>query len=158
MKSIRTALAAAALLAALPAALVSAPAVAAEGACKLEISSNDLMQFDRKEMRVPATCKQVEVTLKHAGKLPVQSMGHNWVLVRTADLTAVANAGISAGIKNEHVPPGDKRVLAHTKLIGGGQSTSVTFAMDGLKKGENYSYVCTFPGHAAIMRGTFVIE
>src|SRR3712207_4389397 len=75
-------------------------------ACQLQISGNDLMQFDKKELKVPASCKEVQVTLTHSGKLPAQSMGHNWVLVKAADLSAVASAVISAGLKNNYVPAG----------------------------------------------------
>jgi azurin len=82
-------------------------------------------------------------------------MGHNWVLVSTPDLTAVANAGMSAGLAANYVADADKRVLAHTKVIGGGESASVTFATAALKKGGDYSYLCTFPGHNALMRGKF---
>jgi azurin len=126
-------------------------------ACQLQISGNDLMQYDKKELKVPASCKEVQVTLTHGGKLPAQSMGHNWVLLRAADLNAVASAGISAGLKNNYVPVGDKRVLAHTQVVGGGQSSSVTFPASLLKQGESYMYVCTFPGHSAIMKGTISI-
>jgi len=31
----------------------------------------------------------------------------------------------------------------------------VTFSTAGLKKGGAYSYLCTFPGHNALMHGTF---
>ena len=49
----------------------------------------------------------------------------------------------------------DARVLAFTKVIGGGQTTSVKFSTAALKKGEAYTYFCSFPGHSAIMKGTF---
>ncbi len=134
---------------------VPAPAEAADKVCKLEIAGNDLMQFDKKELTAAADCTQIELTLKHTGKLPATAMGHNWVLVKTPDVSAVANAGISAGVKNNYVPAEDKRVMAHTKVVGGGESDTIKFSTAGLKKGEAYSFVCTFPGHSAIMKGTF---
>jgi azurin len=149
----RTTLLAAALLG-LNAFLFTAPAQAADKVCKLEITGNDLMQFDKKELAVAKDCGSVEVTLKHAGKLPAQSMGHNWTLVKTADMNAVANDGLSAGLANNYIKPGDTRVIAHTKVIGGGQSDSVTFPTSKLKAGESYTFLCTFPGHSALMKGT----
>ena len=154
MNLIRNTLAAMTLVAA-PALLLSTPAAAADDACKLEITGNDQMQYDKKELAVPATCKEVTVTLHHAGTLPAAAMGHNWVLVATPDLTAVANAGMGAGLASDYVTAGDKRVLAHTKVVGGGQTQSVTFATAALKAGGDYSYLCTFPGHNALMRGKF---
>src|SRR3977135_2220775 len=122
--------------------------------CKLEISGNDLMQYDKPELSAPATCKEITVTLHHSGKLPKEAMGHNWVLVNAADLAAVATAGLGAGLASDFVAPGDQRVLAHTKTIGGGESTSVTFPTSILKKGGAYQYLCTFPGHNALLPRT----
>jgi azurin len=130
-------------------------AFAADKVCKLEISGNDQMQFDKKELAVAADCTQVEVTLKHTGKMPAQAMGHNWALAKTADMAGAATDGLAAGLANDHIKKGDTRVIAHTKIVGGGQSTSVTFPTSALKKGEAYSFFCTFPGHWSIMKGVF---
>jgi len=154
MKLIRHSLVAVALLGA-QALLLSAPAAAAGDPCKLEITGNDQMQYDKKELAVPATCKEVTVTIHHAGQLPAAAMGHNWVLVATPDLTAVANAGMGAGLASDYVGANDKRVIAHTKVVGGGQTASVTFSTASLKAGGDYSYLCTFPGHNALMHGKF---
>ncbi len=98
--------------------LLSSPAAAADDACKLEISGNDQMQYDKKELAVPATCKQVTLTLHHTGQLPAAAMGHDWVLVNTPDLNAVANAGMGAGLASNYIAAGDKHVLANTKNRG----------------------------------------
>ena len=150
MTRTRNPLTAAAMLAAL-----ALPLMAHADPCKLEISGNDQMQYDKQELSAPASCKEITVTLHHAGKLPKEAMGHNWVLANGADFAAVANAGMGAGLNNNYVAPGDKRVLAHTKIIGGGESDSVTFPSSMLKKGSDYKYLCTFPGHNALMHGTF---
>lgn len=152
MKLTRTTLLAAALLG-VNAFLFTAPAQAADKVCKLEIGGNDLMQYDKKELTVAKDCTSVEVTLKHTGKLPAASMGHNWTLVKTADVNAVANDGLSAGLPADYIKAGDARVIAHTKVVGGGQSATVTFPVSKLKAGESYSYLCTFPGHSALMKG-----
>jgi azurin len=133
----------------------SSSAFAQAKVCAVEIGGGDNMQFDKKEIAVAADCTEVEVTLKHTGKLPAQAMGHNWVLTKTADLTGAATDGMGAGFANDHVKPGDTRVIAHTKIVGGGQTTSVKFPTSKLKKGEAYSFFCSFPGHYSIMRGTF---
>ncbi len=155
MKMMRYALAAAAVLGA-QSLLFSAPAAAADKVCKLEIAGNDQMQYDKKDLSVAADCTQVQLTLKHTGTLPKEAMGHNWVLVKAADLTAVANAGMSAGPANNYIQAGDKRVIAHTKVVGGGQSDTITFPTTGLA-GQSLMYLCTFPGHNALMRGTFKV-
>jgi azurin len=151
MRVIRHVLAAAALIGA--AVVFPAAANAADKVCKLAITGTDLMQYDKQELAVAGDCTSVELTLTHGGKLPKEAMGHNWVLVNTPDLSAVANAGMSAGIANNYLAPGDKKVLASTKIVGGGETTTVTFATSILKKGGAYSYLCTFPGHNSAMRG-----
>ncbi len=136
-------------------ALLLAPHAQAADACKLDISGNDSMQYDKSSLAVPATCHDITVTLHHTGKLPKEAMGHDWVLVNTADVSAVATAGMSAGLGNNYVQVGDKRVIAHTNVIGGGETATLTFAAAMLKAGGSYSYLCTFPGHSAVMHGTF---
>ena len=130
-------------------------AFGADKVCKLEISGTDQMQYDKKELAAAADCTQVELTLHHAGKLPAQAMGHNWVLTKTADMAGVASDGATASVANDHIKPGDARVIAHTKIVGGGESTTITFPTSALKKGEAYSFFCSFPGHWAIMKGAF---
>ncbi|HJS21362.1 MAG TPA: azurin [Steroidobacteraceae bacterium] len=138
-------------------ALLGAADVAlAAKTCTLNIEGNDLMKFNVTELKVAADCTEVEVVLKHTGKLPAQTMGHNWVLTKTADMTAVTNAGVSAGFDKDYLPPGDKRILAHTKMIGGGQSTSVKFPVSTLTKGGDYSFFCSFPGHYGLMKGKLI--
>ncbi|MFM5237622.1 azurin [Aeromonas veronii] len=134
---------------------LAAPVLADE--CALVIEGNDAMQYNLKEMSVPATCKEVTVTLNHTGKLPVTAMGHNWVLASTADYQTVATAGMSAGAENGYLPKDDPRVLAHSKLIGGGESSSVTFKTDGLA-GKDLTFFCSFPGHFAMMKGSFKVN
>jgi azurin len=148
MKTIR-------IVACLSLAFAASSAFAADKVCKVDIAGTDQMTFDKKEIAVAADCTEVEVTLKHTGKLPAQAMGHNWVLTKTADLTPVATDGMGAGLANDHIKKGDTRVIAHTKIIGGGQTTTVKFPTSVLKKGEAYSFFCSFPGHYAMMKGVF---
>jgi azurin len=129
-------------------------AFAADKVCKLEIAGNDAMQYDKKELDVAGDCTEVDVTLTHTGKLPAAAMGHNWVLVKTADVTAVANAGMSAGLASNYLTPNDPHVIASTKIVGGGQSATVSFPTSKLTKGGDYTFMCTFPGHYVIMKGT----
>lgn len=126
--------------------------------CTARVASNDAMQFDTKSLAVPASCKTFTVTLTHLGKLPKATMGHNLVIVRSADLAAVAADGISAGVANDYLKPGDARILAYTKLIGGGESTSLALSVAQLKTGTDYAFFCSFPGHSSLMKGTVKLE
>lgn len=132
---------------------VLATASAQARTCALIISANDQMQFDQAELKVPADCKSVDLTLKHSGTLPVASMGHNWVLTETSAVRSVALAGMNAGAASAYVKPGDERVIAATPVIGGGGSTRITFSTEKLAKGGDYTYFCSFPGHWSVMKG-----
>lgn len=125
--------------------------------CSLTIEGNDQIQFNTKEMRVSASCTEVTVTLKHVGQLAANVMGHNWVLTKTADFQAVATAGQSAGPPS-YLPGGDARVIAATDVIGGGQETSVKFALTGIEAGGDYTFFCSFPGHFVLMNGKFIVH
>jgi len=126
--------------------------------CELSIDSNDQMRYDKDEMTVSSECSEVTVTLTHSGQMAINQMGHNWVLVQSSDVNGVVQEGIAAGLDNDYIKPGDERVIAATDLIGGGGETSVTFSLDGLEPGGDYEFICTFPGHVALMRGDFIIE
>lgn len=126
--------------------------------CSTTIEGSDAMQFNQKSIEVPKTCKQFTVTLKHTGKLPKAAMGHNWALGTAADEQAILADGMKAGAEQNYIKPDDTRVIAHTKLIGGGESDSVTFTVSKLKASETYAYFCSFPGHAALMKGTLTLQ
>lgn len=157
MKTLGGAMVVAAFLGVSAAAAVrEAPVTTGGTLCRLEIAGNDAMQYDRKELKIAGECAQVELTLRHTGKLPSATMGHNWVLTKDSDAAGVAKDGLIAGIKSDYVKPGDTRVIAHTAVVGGGQSVTIKFSTSLLRKGEGYTFECTFPGHSALMHGKLV--
>src|SRR3546814_3641602 len=130
----------------------SLPVLAAQ--CETTVESNDAMQFNTKEIVVDASCKEFTVHLKHVGKMAKAAMGHNWVLTKAADMQPVATDGMTAGLANNYVKADDARVIAHTTLIGGGESDSVTFDTSKPAAADQYAFFCSFPGPWAIMKGT----
>ena len=136
--------------------VLAAPAYAAD--CTVQVEGNDAMQFNTKSIDVPKSCKSFTVQLKHVGKLPKAAMGHNWVLSKTSDVDGVNKDGIAAGLAGEYLKAGDPRVIASTKLLGGGESASVTFDVAKLKAGDAYTFFCSFPGHVGLMKGTLQLK
>jgi len=126
--------------------------------CELMIDSTDQMRYDKDQLTVSSECSEVTLTLTHSGNMAVEQMGHNWVLSKSGDVQAIAQDGISAGLENDYLKPGDDRVIAATEQIGGGEQTSITFSLEGLEAGADYDFFCSFPGHVALMRGDFIIE
>jgi len=141
----------------LPVLLTLASSVAFADDCAVTIGANDAMQFDKKAITVSKACKKFTVTLNHTGKLAKNIMGHNWVLTKTEDSQAVATDGVAAGVDKNYLKEGDTRVIAATKLVGGGESTTVDLPVAKLAKGS-YTFFCSFPGHVALMKGTLTVE
>jgi len=112
------------------------------------------MQFNVKSIDVPKSCKKFSVTLKHVGKMPKTAMGHNIVVSTAADMQAVITDGMAAGAGADYVKAGDARVLAHSKVIGGGETTKFDIDASKLKAGTDYAFFCSFPGHSALMKGS----
>jgi azurin len=136
--------------------LASSQLMAAE--CKVTVDSTDQMSYDTKEISIDKSCKTFTVDLKHSGSLPKNVMGHNWVLSKTADMQPIATAGLSAGIEKNYLPEGDARIIAHTKVIGAGETDSVTFDVSKLAAGETYGFFCSFPGHISMMKGAVTLK
>ena len=125
--------------------------------CATEIEGTDAMQFSVGSITVPASCTQFTITLKHSGRMPVTAMGHNVVIAKAADVQGVAADGIGAGAAAGYLKAGDTRVIAHTGLIGGGQSTTVSFPVASIQGAGPYEFFCSFPGHSTIMKGSIAV-
>ncbi|PJJ99468.1 azurin [Lysobacteraceae bacterium NML91-0213] len=125
--------------------------------CATTIQGDDAMQFSVGSITVPSSCSEFTITLEHTGQLPVAAMGHNVVVSQASDRAGIATDGMAAGVDGGYVPQGDARVIAATELIGGGQTTSVTFPVSALQGGGPYEFFCSFPGHWAVMRGSIQV-
>ena len=144
------------LILAIAATCLALPALAEDKA--IELTGSDQMQFGTKAIEVTAGDKVV-LTFKHIGKLPKAAMGHNFVLLK-AD-TKVQEFALKAmqAVATEYIPADEeskKLVLTHTKLLGGGESEVLTFTAPA--DPGAYPYVCTFPGHFALMQGVLTVK
>ena len=122
------------------------------------ITADDKMMYGTTAFEVKAGTK-VKVTLKNIGMIPKIAMGHNFVLLTKGETAfgfgppVVANGGTH---ENGFIPPKDKgKIIAHTKMLGPGEEDSVVFTAP--EPGE-YEYLCTFPGHFALMRGKMTVK
>ena len=82
--------------------------------CELTIDANDMIQFNSRALQVDPACSAVQLTLRHVGKQEAHVLGHDWVLARSSDVSALANAGMAAGaVQEEHRRAGGR--LDHTR-------------------------------------------
>ena len=126
--------------------------------CGTQIEGTDAMQYNVGSIAVPASCKEFKITLKHSGQMPVAAMGHNVVIAKESDMQAVLADGMAAGASADYVKPDDARVVAHTTMVGGGQTTSVSVPVSKLQGDGPHVFFCSFPGHAAMMKGAITVE
>ncbi len=121
----------------------------------INLTANDAMQFNTAEIKISAG-RTVKLTLKHVGKMPLEMMGHNFVLLaQGTDLNAFSAAGVTAKDSEYIAKSMADKVIAKTKLLGGGQSDSIEFKAPGP---GTYEFLCTFPGHSAIMKGKLIVS
>ena len=121
----------------------------------IKLDGMDDMKYDRTLFKVKAG-QTVTLDFKNIGKLPATAMSHNVVILKPGtDVQAFGEAAVAAAA-TEHIPPAMKDdVIAHTKLLGPGQSDQITFT---LPDPGVYDFICSFPGHFATMRGKIVAE
>lgn len=126
-----------------------------DGKVLVVLSSDDRMKFDKSTIEVYEG-QSVQLTLKHTGKMSKQSMGHNFVLLaKDVDVNAFGQKAASAS-SSEYIPQEEKTdIIAHTRLIGGGESDQIEFTAPA--KGT-YDFICSFPGHYGIMKGKFIVK
>lgn len=135
-------------------ALLTFAFTASAAEVEVVITGNDVMQFDKKTFTVKSG-DTVKLTLKHVGNLPKQAMGHNLVILKKGN-AANSIMATFADMATEMIPAKDKdKVLASTKLLGAKESDTITFTAP---EAGSYVYVCTFPGHMALMNGTMVVQ
>ena len=121
----------------------------------IQISGNDLMRYSKNKFTVGAGQK-VKLEFKNIGKLPKAAMGHNIVVLKKGiDVLDFCNEALK--FPNEDYFPKTKKneVIANTKLLGPGESDIVYFVAPS--KGD-YDFVCSFPGHFAMMKGKMTVE
>ena len=114
------------------------------------------LRYDLKEIEVEAG-KPFEVIFENPDLMP-----HNIVFVQPGTLRAVAESVQSQAPDKldkqgrAYVPDGDARVWAASKMLEPGQKE--TLSLTAPEKPGVYEFVCTFPGHWAVMQGKLVVK
>jgi azurin len=112
------------------------------------------MLFEQDELTAEAG-QEITIVFKNTATSP--AMEHNVIVLNDnsdATINRVGQAALSAA-DNEFIPE-DDAVIAATPLAKPGETVEVTFTAPS-EPGE-YAYVCTFPGHYVMMRGTLTVQ
>lgn len=120
----------------------------------LELKGSDDMKYDKSEFTVKAG-EEITLTFTNAGSLPIETMGHNVVILeKDTDVKTFAMASSQAKETNYISDLYLTDIVAQTKLLGPGESETITFT---LKEPGEYTYICTFPGHWIQMQGVIKV-
>ena len=112
------------------------------------------LQYVRKELHTKAG-ERLPLTFENPDVIP-----HNWVLVGPGSVERVgtlADALIAApdALVRHHVPDSPD-ILCHKRVLDPQKTTTIYFTASA-HPGQ-YPYLCTFPGHWAIMRGVLIVD
>jgi azurin len=121
----------------------------------IQLKANENMRFDKELFRVRAG-KKISLILKNTGAKSATSMAHNVVILKNGvDIADFAD--IAHNAKTEQYVPSslDSLIIAHTRLVGGGDSDQVEFI---IPKPGIYDFICSFPGHWGTMQGKIVAQ
>ena len=121
----------------------------------IQLQANENMHFD-KEMFKIKTGKKIRLIFKNTGAPSNATMAHNVVILKKGtDIADFADAVHNA--KDEQYVPSsvEPLMIAHTKLVNGGDSDEVDFT---ISQPGVYDYICSFPGHWGTMQGKIVAE
>ena len=124
---------------------------------EIVVTCNDTMQFDTRAIDVKVG-ETVKITLKNVGKAPKIAMGHNLVILKAGSNFMAFAGKASAARESEYIPvdPESKAmILAHTKLLGPDETDSLIFEAPAA---GTYEFLCSFPGHFALMKGAITVK
>ena len=125
--------------------------------CEIKIEGSDMMKYDVAEITLDTSCEQTNISLKHAGKLPINAMGHNVVIVEEKNLSKITQQiNFSLGVEKGYLPESED-IIFISAMVGGGDTTELEMDMTKLDKTKSYVFFCSFPGHWALMRGKIKI-
>jgi azurin len=119
------------------------------------LKANDNMRFDKELFRIRAG-KKISLIFKNTGAKSAASMTHNVVILKNGvDIADFAD--IAHNAKTEQYVPSslDSLIIAHTRLVSGGDSDQVEFI---IPKPGVYDFICSFPGHWGTMQGKIVAQ
>ncbi len=112
------------------------------------------MKYALDSISVPAGA-EVRLIFENTATLP--TMVHNVVILTTnndEDVQRVGMAAITAGEANGYLPE-DEAIFAATPMAQPGETVEITFTAPS-EPGQ-HRFICTYPGHYALMQGVLVV-
>jgi len=122
---------------------------------ELKPHASNPLGYDKTDLSVKAGQK-VKLTLNNTGSIAPQP--HNFLLIKPGKEMAVgaqANAMMTdpQAMAKSYIPDASKDdILVHTKLVMPNATETIEFTAPA--EAGDYPFMCTFPGHWLLMKGT----
>ncbi len=135
----------------------SADAASASGPRLIEITAGDTMKYSITAIEAKPG-EPLKVVLDNIGTVPVEVMGHNWILLKAGSDPAAFSMAASTAKDTGYIPAALKdEIIAHIDLLGPRKSGEVEFSAP-VAPGE-YPFLCSFPAHfQAGMHGVLTVK
>ncbi len=122
----------------------------------IEITANDQMKYNISSI-VAKPGEQLHVVLTNAGTAPKEAMAHNWILLKAGNDVMAFSAAAATHKDTNFIPENLKdQIIAKIDLLGPKETGEVSFKAPE-QPGE-YPFLCSFPGHAALMKGVLTVK
>jgi azurin len=121
----------------------------------IRLQANENMRFDKELFKVHTGTK-LTLIFKNTSAPSATAMAHNVVILKPGiDIADFADVARNAQ-KEQYIPSSvASLIIAHTKLVNGGDSDQVDFTVT---QPAVYDFICSYPGHWGTMQGKIVAE
>ncbi len=127
------------------------------GPREIDLTASDAMKYDTTAIAAKPG-EELKVVLTNIGTIPVEVMGHNWILLKPGADAGVFSAAAAAAKDTKYIPADHQgEIIAKIDLLGPRKSGEVDFKAPDAP-GE-YPFLCSFPGHfQAGMHGILTVK
>jgi azurin len=121
----------------------------------IDLQANENMRFNKELFKIHAR-KKIILIFKNTSASSGAAMTHNVVILEPGtDIADFADVAHNAQ-KEQYIPSAAASlIIAHTRLVSGGESDKVEFTID---QPGVYDFICSTPGHWGTMQGKIVAE
>lgn len=118
----------------------------------IRLGTNPGLRFDLETIEVQAGSR-IQLVFNNN-----DDMQHNVVIVQPGTADEIGEEAMQLGLRGGEMNyvPDNENVLYYTSVLRPGENETIYFTAP--ETPGNYTFVCTFPGHHIIMRGTLIVQ
>jgi azurin len=116
-------------------------------------SKGDELVYDKTQIKAKVN-QPIKLTFTNKASKG-SGLQHNWVLTNPGTADQVGQASMMVGPDQNYIAKSSD-ILIHTKLLQPGEKETLEFKAPA--KAGSYPYICTFPGHYTMMKGTLEVK